>query len=70
MTYPVGVVSLLVLAVGAGLVAGTLLGGRTADRFVGRGRLDGRLLVALVTRLRYLGGVATASVSERSSTTG
>ncbi|HET9692337.1 MAG TPA: MFS transporter [Acidimicrobiales bacterium] len=40
-----GTVNLLLVVIGAGGVAGTVLGGRLADRLIGRGRPDGRLLV-------------------------
>lgn len=41
-----GVVSSLLVVVGAGSVVGTLMGGRLADRFIRNGRLDGRVLTA------------------------
>lgn len=41
-----GVVSSLVVVIGAGSVVGTLAGGRLADRFIRTGRLDGRMLTA------------------------
>ncbi len=39
-------VSVMVVAIGGGVIVGTLLGGRIADRLIGSGRLDARLLVA------------------------
>lgn len=43
------VVTLLVVVVGAGVVAGTAIGGQLTDRLIRRGHLDARLLVAGVT---------------------
>lgn len=41
-----GVVSVLLVIIGAGSVAGTLAGGRFADRLIRKGRIDGRILTA------------------------
>lgn len=43
------VASVLTLIVGAGALAGVYLGGRTADRMLGRGRLNARVVVPAVT---------------------
>jgi predicted MFS family arabinose efflux permease len=41
-----GVVSLLLVVIGAGTIAGTLAGGRLADRLISRGVIDSRPLIA------------------------
>lgn len=46
------IATLLAVAVGAAAIVGTLIGGRTADRLLGRGRIDARLVVGAVG---YLG---------------
>lgn len=57
-----GVVSLLLIVVGAGAVAGTLFGGRLTDRLISRGRADARMLVA-GTAFVAVSGVILAGVA-------
>ena len=60
------VASVLTLVVGIGALAGVYLGGRTADRLLGRGYLNARVLVpavALLTITVFLApGIATTSL--------
>jgi predicted MFS family arabinose efflux permease len=60
------VASVLTLVVGLGALAGVYLGGRTADRLLGRGYLNARVLVpavALLTITVFLApGIATTSL--------
>jgi predicted MFS family arabinose efflux permease len=62
-----GVVSLLLIVVGAGAVAGTLAGGRLTDRLISQGRYDARMVVAgvafLAVSLVMLGGVAVPFIA-------
>lgn len=61
-----GVVSILLVVVGAGAVIGTLLGGRLCDRLIGRDRIDGRLLVAggslVATSVMFVPGIISTSL--------
>lgn len=61
-----GTVSALVLLIGAGALAGTLLGARFADRSARRGRVEGRLTVAglsfVVSAVLFLPGIISTSV--------
>ncbi|MGB9279556.1 MAG: MFS transporter [Pseudonocardiaceae bacterium] len=60
------VASVLTLIVGIGALAGVYLGGRTADRLLGRGRINARVLVPAVTLLAMTAflapGIATTSL--------
>ncbi|MFY9808337.1 MAG: MFS transporter, partial [Pseudonocardiaceae bacterium] len=60
------VASVLTLVVGIGALAGVYLGGRTADRLLGRGRINARVLVPAVTLLAMTAflapGIATTSL--------
>jgi predicted MFS family arabinose efflux permease len=54
------VASVLTLVVGIGAVAGVYLGGRTADRLLGRGRINARITVPAVVLLGVVVALAPA----------
>lgn len=58
-----GVVSSLVIVIGAGSVVGTLAGGRLADRFIRNGRLNGRIVTAGVAFLATAGLIVPGMIS-------
>jgi sugar phosphate permease len=60
-------ISLLVVLLGAGAVLGTLVGGRLADRLIGQGRGDARIIISgagfVAAAVVFLPGVLSASIA-------
>ncbi|MGH9102213.1 MAG: MFS transporter, partial [Acidimicrobiales bacterium] len=62
-----GAASLIILVVGIGAVAGILLAGRLADRLIGRGHIDARVVVGaagyVVAAVLFLPAILTTSLA-------